>query len=113
MKLVDTDNSGHISYDEFISKMDIHLQKKTQIAGEQAQSIVFHKIKSLLDNHPDNLYEIMSSYDYENSGTIMVHDLVRAFKKLGMLHPEPHMEMLLEAGGARLQDERIDYVVFS
>ena len=28
MKLVDSDGSGNISYDEFISKMDVHLQKK-------------------------------------------------------------------------------------
>ena len=28
MKLVDTDGSGNISYDEFISKMDVHLKQK-------------------------------------------------------------------------------------
>jgi hypothetical protein len=42
----------------------------------------------------------MSAYDFDNSGTILVQDLVRAFKKLGMLHPEPHLKILLEAGGS-------------
>ncbi len=32
MKLVDSDRSGNISYDEFISKMDVHLQKKSTMA---------------------------------------------------------------------------------
>lgn len=50
MKLVDTDGSGNISYDEFISKMDVHLQKKTPVAAEQAQEFVFHKLKSLIEN---------------------------------------------------------------
>lgn len=36
MKLVDSDGSGNISYDEFISKMDIHLQRKSPLAQDQA-----------------------------------------------------------------------------
>ena len=34
MGLVDVDRSGSISYDEFISKMDIHIQKKSTQAAE-------------------------------------------------------------------------------
>jgi len=30
MKLVDSDKNGQISYDEFISRMDIHIQKKSK-----------------------------------------------------------------------------------
>ena len=30
MKIVDTDKDGAISYDEFISKMDVHIQKKSK-----------------------------------------------------------------------------------
>jgi hypothetical protein len=50
MKLVDTDGSGNISYDEFISKMDVHLKQKQAIAGEEAHEVLFHKLKALLDN---------------------------------------------------------------
>lgn len=55
----------------------------------------------------------MHTYDYDNSGTILIQDLVRSFKKLGILHPEPHMSVLIKAGGARETDERIDYVIYS
>ncbi len=112
MKLVDSDGSGNISYDEFISKMDVHLQKKQPVASEQAQEFVFHKLKSLIENSQETLYEIMSTYDFDDSGTILTGDLVRSFKKLGMLHPEPHIAMLLEAGGAHSTSERIDYVTY-
>jgi len=50
MKLVDSDGSGNISFDEFISKMDVHLQKKSPVASEQAQDFVFYKLKSLIEN---------------------------------------------------------------
>ena len=33
MNLVDEDKSGAISYDEFISKMDLHIAKKTNIGS--------------------------------------------------------------------------------
>lgn len=55
----------------------------------------------------------MATYDFDNSGTILVQDVVRAFKKLGMLRPEAHMPMILVAGGASENDERVDYVVFT
>jgi Ca2+-binding EF-hand superfamily protein len=34
MNLVDQDKDGSISYDEFISKMDVHLKKKSDKAAE-------------------------------------------------------------------------------
>lgn len=34
MKLVDDDGNGQISYDEFISKMDLHIQRKSTQAGD-------------------------------------------------------------------------------
>jgi Ca2+-binding EF-hand superfamily protein len=82
------------------------------VASEQAQEFVFHKLKSLFENSQETLYEIMSTYDFDDSGTILTGDLVRSFKKLGMLHPEPHIPMLLEAGGAHSTSERIDYVTY-
>lgn len=113
MKLVDNSGDGQISYDEFISKMDLHISKKRNVAGDQTKELLFHKLKSFIDNNHETLYELMAAYDYDNSGTILQQDVVRAFKKLGMHHPEQHLEMLLEAGGARESDERIDYVSFA
>jgi Ca2+-binding EF-hand superfamily protein len=100
MKLVDDDGNGQISYDEFISKMDLHIQRKSNVASEQVQEVIFHKLKSLMENNQQTLYELMAAYDFDNSGTILTQDLVRAFKKLGMLHPEPHLSLLMQAGGA-------------
>jgi Ca2+-binding EF-hand superfamily protein len=71
MKLVDTDGSGHISYDEFISKMDVHLKSKQAVAGEEAHEVLFHKLKALLDNQDKSLFEYMADFDYDNTGTIM------------------------------------------
>ena len=39
-------------------------------------------------------------YELNNSGYMLTKDLVRVFKRLGILHPEPHMEALIKAGGA-------------
>ncbi len=66
-----------------------------------------------MDNTEHSLFELMAAYDYENTGTIQVQDLIRAFKKLGLLHPEPHISILLSAGGAKEGDEKIDYVVYT
>lgn len=66
-----------------------------------------------MDNNTQSLYELMATYDFDNSGTILVQDVVRAFKKLGMLRPESHIAMILAAGGASENDERVDYVVFT
>lgn len=113
MKLVDTDGSGHISYDEFISKMDVHLKQKQAVAGDEAHEILFIKLKALLDNQDKTLFEYMADFDYDNTGTIMTLDLVFVMKKVGLLRPEPHLQMILQAGNARETDERIDYTVFS
>jgi hypothetical protein len=72
MNMVDTDKNGAISYDEFISKMDIHIQKKSKQAAELAKDVIFHKLKSMIDYNEDSLYEIMATYDYDNSGTILI-----------------------------------------
>jgi len=39
--------------------------------------------------------------------------MTRAFKKFGLLHPEPHMPVLLKLGGYNETDEKVDYVVYS
>ncbi len=58
------------------------------------------------------MFDLFKTYDFEDSGSILTSDLPRVFKKLGLLHPEPHIAMLIEAGGARQTDERIDYVTY-
>ncbi len=63
--------------------------------------MVFHKIKSLVDVNEDSLYEIFMNYDFNNTGYMLVADMPRAFKRLGILHPEPHLPLLKEAGGIK------------
>ena len=43
----------------------------------------------------------------------MTQDLARAFKRLGILHPEPHLKVLMEAGGIKETDDKFDYVIYS
>ena len=69
--------------------------------------MIFHKIKALLDNNSETLYEILRGYDYNNTDEILNVDLIRAFKKLGILHPEPHMKTLIDAGGFHESDQYI------
>jgi Ca2+-binding EF-hand superfamily protein len=100
MNMVDSDKSGSITYDEFISKMDIHIQKRTKVATKEVKLALYHKLKSLMDGNKESLYEIMMDYEYDNSGKIKTSDLLRVFKRIGILHPEPHMKTLIKAGGA-------------
>jgi len=110
MNLVDTDRSGSISYDEFISKMNIHIHKKSNQAEERSKEEIFMRIKSLLDSSSKSLAEIMSELDIEEKGFILQNDLPRVFKRLGMLHPEPHLKIIVQAGGYKENDEIIDVV---
>lgn len=71
MNLVDEDKSGAISYDEFISKMDYHIAKKTNIGSSEAKEVIFHKLKSLMDNNQDSFYNLIKAYDFDNSGTVL------------------------------------------
>jgi Ca2+-binding EF-hand superfamily protein len=113
MKIADVDHSGSIKYDEFLSIMEVHIKRKKNQAEESAKEIIFHKLKSLLDNNKDSLIEIMFNYDLDNSGFIHTEDLSRVFKKIGILHPEPHMDTLKAAGGVLEGHDKIDYQIFS
>lgn len=55
----------------------------------------------------------MKDYEFDNSGKIHTTDLVRVFKRVGVLHPEPHMKHLIVAGGAKESDDTIDIILFS
>lgn len=55
----------------------------------------------------------MMDYEYDNSGRIAKSDLIRVFKRLGVLHPEPYLTSLIRAGGANETDETIDFVIYS
>lgn len=44
-------------------------------------------------------------YEIESTGYILTKDLLKVFKRLGILHPEPHMESLIRAGGASPEDD--------
>jgi len=51
----------------------------------------------------------MKSYDFENDGTIDAKELIKVIRKLGIMNPEPHFNILMKAGKARPADKRISY----
>ena len=55
----------------------------------------------------------MYNYDLDNSGFINTEDLSRVFKKIGIMHPEPHLETLNAAGGVQEGQDKIDCQLFS
>ena len=54
----------------------------------------------------------MKDYEYDNSGNILVQDLPRVFKRIGILKPEIHMKTLIKAGGASENDDVIDFITY-
>ena len=74
---------------------------------------VFKKISDCLQYQSESLYDSLKAYDLDDSGTILRHDLVRVFKRLGLSTIEPHLPLILQTGGAGLKDERIDIASFS
>lgn len=55
----------------------------------------------------------MKFYDIENDGTIDSKELLKVIRKLGIMNPDPHFEILMKAGRVRTTDKRISYREFS
>lgn len=51
-------------------------------------------------------------YEYDESGTVLVADLPRVFKRLGLMKPENHMGALKRAGKVPSDADKVDYVNF-
>ena len=51
----------------------------------------------------ETLYDIMQDYE-DDDHTIDVKDLPKVIKKLGIMHPGPHIQVVLQAGKCGLND---------
>jgi Ca2+-binding EF-hand superfamily protein len=113
MHLCDQSGDGSVSYDEFISKMDISIRNRSGHVMEKVEEAFFEKLGQAMEYSSETLYDLMQDYDLESSGFIETKDLAKVIKKLGIMNPEPHLHHVLRAGGCGPNDKRIDYTAFS
>ena len=71
------------------------------------------KIHDCLEYTGEPLRESLSRSDFDQTGTILLPDLIRVMKRIGLSNVEPHLPLILSTGGATLQNERIDIASFS
>ena len=60
----------------------------------------------LIDNLQQHYYFITFLKQYSK-------ELIKVIRKLGIMNPEPHFNILMKAGKARPTDKRISYTEFS
>jgi len=113
MQICDSAGDGQISYDEFISKMDLDIKNRSGQVMEKVEEAFFERLGQAMDYSQETLFEVMQEYDFEQDGTIDAKDLLKVIKKLGIMNPEPHLPQVLRAGRYRAQDKRIDYTDFA
>jgi len=117
MHLCDSGGDGEVSYDEFISKMDLNIKNRSGQVMEQVEEAFFEKLGQAMEYSQETLYDVMQDYDFElgtdKEGTIDANDLPKVIKKLGIMNPDPHLEHVLRAGGCGLQHKRIVYADFA
>jgi hypothetical protein len=54
----------------------------------------------------DTIYDVMLDYDLLSEGLIDAKDLPKVIKKLGIMNPEPHLALILRAGGQLPSDTK-------
>ena len=113
MRSMSTHASGQISYDDFITQMDANIRHRRGLLTENVNEAVFMKINDCLEYIGEPLREALSRSDFDHSGTILLPDLIRVMKRIGLSNVEPHLPLILSTGGATLQNERIDIESFA
>jgi Ca2+-binding EF-hand superfamily protein len=101
-----------ISYDDFIHSMDDNIRKRKASADSGVEDAIMKKLKEVLDYSGESFFEAMRVYDLDGSETINVSDLARVFKRLGISTIEPYVPYLLQVGGVRPKDQKIDIITF-
>ena len=107
MQLVSKNREGQISYDDFISAMDVKMDQRKDEVLEYVEEAFFAKLGEAISYNRDNLEHVMQDYDFNKDDTIEATDLPKVVKKLGIMNPDPHMESLLNAGGCRSDESTI------
>lgn len=113
MQICDSAGDGSISYDDFISKMDLNIKNRSGQVMEKVEEAFFERLGQAMEYSQDTLRDVMQEYDFERDGTVDAKDLPKVIKKLGIMNPEPHLPLVLRAGRCRPQDKRIDYADFA
>jgi hypothetical protein len=71
MRLCDNNRDGQVSYDEFISKMDVSMKNRKAVVLEQVEGAFFQKLGEALEGAGSAaLTEAMAAYDSGPDGTI-------------------------------------------
>lgn len=101
MQICDHTGDGTISYDEFISKMDLNIKTRSGQVMVKVEEVFFERLGQAMEYSQDALVDIMQEYDFERDGTIDAKDLPKVIKKLGIMNPEPQIPLILRAGRCR------------
>ena len=113
MHVCDKGGDGKVSYDEFISQMDLNMRDRAGEVQEKVEEAFFEAIGQALEDSPEPLEDLMREHDFEHDGTIDARDLPSVLKRLSVMNPEPHLPTLLKAARLGPNDKKIDYQAFS
>ena len=108
-----SNRDGTISYDDFILKMDSNIRNRYNALKEPVNNELFLKLNQCLEYSGETLYETLKRSDFDDSDTILMGDLIRIMKRIGLSNIEPHLHIILATGGADANAERIDIPSFA
>lgn len=104
---------GTISYDDFIMKMDANIRHRRALLEENVNEALFLKLHDCMLYTNESIYDSLKRSDFDDTDSILKEDFIRVMKRIGMSNIEPHLEYMLQIGGARIDDERIDIPTFA
>jgi len=109
------DKTGEVSYDRFIATLDENLKRRHEMNSEAlgVQDSIMNKIKEQLSYSDETLYDAMKLYDLEGSDNILVADLPRVFKRIGISNIMSHIPMFHKIGGIVEGQQSIDIMDFT
>jgi Ca2+-binding EF-hand superfamily protein len=113
MRICDMKKNNVISYDEFISKMDKNMKRRSPIVQDKVEKAFIEKLTTCIEYSRDSLYTLLADYDVDRSGKIELFDLPKVIKKLGIMNPNPNLGTVLKLAGVGPDEKRIAYGKFA